>query len=108
MSITPSQFFTKNMKWITFIFMFLFLFKSIQSCNRKNQIDINSKKYIEQIDSLKIINNKYNDSIKRINFLLEIENNRANYANERASAVQNAVEKLKSNTTIVVKSSNKN
>lgn len=107
MATTPHQFFSKNMKWFALAFLFLFLFKSIQSCNRNMQLNMGSKKYIEQIDSLKTLYNNYyrdsQDSIKKLNFELKLANEQVNAANKRAEAVQSAVEKVRSNTTITVK-----
>jgi esterase/lipase len=107
MATTPTQFFTKNMKWFALALLFLFLFKSVQSCNRNMQINVGSKKYIEQIDSLSKEYKEYKettqDSIKKLNFELKLANEQAEAAKERANAVQSAVEKVRSNTTITVK-----
>lgn len=107
MATTPEQFFTKNMKWIALILLFLVLFKFVQGCNRNMGNSIKEKQYIHTIDSL---NKKYNnlkeestDNIKRLNFQLELAGQQVKSANEKASAVQSAVEKLRSNTTITVK-----
>jgi len=106
MATTPAQFFEKNMKWFALAFLFLFLFKSTQSCNRKMQLNTTSGQYIGQIDSLKKLHTEYKetaqDSIRKLNFRLELANEKAGAANERATAVQNAVEKIKSNTTTTV------
>lgn len=105
-TLTPSSFFAKNMKWFALALLFLFLFKSVQSCNRNMQINMGSKKYIEQIDSLSKEYKEYKettqDSIKKLNFELKLANEHANSANQRAEAVQSAVEKIKSNTTTTV------
>ena len=107
MATTPEQFFSKNMKWFALALLFLFLFKTTQSCNRKMKLNMGSKQYIEQIDSLKNLYTNYReetqDSIKKINFELKLAKEQTKAANDRASAVQSAVEKLKSNTTITVK-----
>jgi len=106
MAITPQHFFEKNMKWIALTLLFLLMFKSIQSCNRNMRLSITSKDYIHQIDS---IQNKYDtyykesqDSIKKLNFKLELANEHAKAADQRADAIQTAVEKVKSNTTTTV------
>jgi predicted PurR-regulated permease PerM len=71
------------------------------------QLDIGTKQYIEQIDSLKTLINKTRqegqDSIKKLNFELKFTSEQTRAANDRAQAVQNAVEKIKTNTTITVK-----
>jgi competence protein ComGC len=107
MAMTPEQFFSKNMKWFALALLFLFLFKTTQSCNRKMQLNIGTKQYVEQIDSLKKLYNNYRedtqDSIKKLNFELKLSKEQVKAANDRASAVQSAVEKIKSNTTITVK-----
>jgi competence protein ComGC len=106
MATTPEQFFSKNMKWIALALAFLLLFSSIKSCNRKMQLNMGTKQYVEQIDSLKNLYNTYKeesqDSIKKLNFELRLEKEKAGAADERAQAVQNAVEKIKSNTTTTV------
>jgi hypothetical protein len=106
MAVTPEEFFSKNMKWIALGLLFLLLFSSIKSCNRKMQLNMGTKQYTQQIDSLKTLLNKTreddNDSIKKLNFELRLATQRENSANEKASAVQSAVEKIKSNTTTTV------
>jgi len=108
MAITPQQFFSKNMKWIVLILFILLLFKTIQSCNRETFLDISSKTYIVQIDSLKKQTQIYHDSIKQLNFNLKIADRLTSAANERANAVQSTAEKIKANTTITVKGVEKN
>lgn len=105
--MTLTTFFQKNLKWITIVTLVLFLFKSIQSCNRNSKLDILSSKYENKIDSL---NQNYDslykssqDSIKILNFALKLSEQKTLSAEERAQAVQTAVEKIKSNTTITVK-----
>lgn len=101
--MTPEQFFSKNMKWFALALLFLFLFKSMQSCNRKTMLDMNSGQYITQIDSLEkhinISERIYEDSIKTLNFQLELERNKALSADERARAVQSTAERVRANTT---------
>lgn len=107
MAMTPKDFFSKNMKWIALGLFFLFMLKSIQSCNRGTLLDMDKKQYIHIIDSLTIKYDRYyklsQDSIKELNFELRMANKNAESANDKANAVQNAVEKFKTNTTIVVK-----
>jgi len=106
MATTPEQFFSKNMKWIALALFFLLLFSSIKSCNRKMKLDIGSKQYIEQIDSLQTLYDNCRedsqDSIRKLNFELKLANEQVKSANDKAMAVQNAVEKIKSNTTTTV------
>lgn len=111
MAVTPEQFFSKNLKWFALALLFLFLFKTMQSCNRKTIINKGAKEYIHTIDSLE---HKYNncykdsqDSLKKLNYELKLANEQVKAANERAAAVQSAVEKMRSNTTITVKGAEK-
>lgn len=106
MAITPQQFFNKSTKWFLLAFVLLFLFKSVQSCNRNMKLNITSKQYIHIIDSLE---NKYNiyykesqDSIKELNFQLRLATERVEAAENRANAIQNVAEKVRANTTTTV------
>ena len=104
--MTPQIFFERYCKWFALGLLFLFLFKTVQSCNRNMKLNISSGTYIHQIDSLKQQYYNYHeltqDSIKRLNFELRLANEKVNAANEKANAVQSAVEKIKSNTTTTV------
>lgn len=106
MATTPVQFFEKNMKWFALLLLFLFLLKTAQSCNRGMRLNIGAKQYIEQIDSLQNLYDKCRedsqDSIRKLNFELKLANEQVKSANDRANAVQSAVEKIKSNTTTTV------
>jgi len=103
---TPQEFLSKNLKWITLILLLLFLYKSVQSCNRNMKFNITSKQYITQIDSLKDLYTSYykktQDSIKRLNFELQLAKEQARLSDEKAKAVQTAVEKIRTNTTTTV------
>jgi len=74
--MTPEQFFKKNLKWFLLILWLLFCFKTIQSCNRKMNLSMTSKKYIHIIDSLEnkynVLEKNSNDSIKKLNFELRL------------------------------------
>lgn len=103
MGQTPAQFFSKNMKWFALALLFLLALKSVQSCNRKTMLNIEKEVYIEQIDSLenyiRTSEKIYEDSIKILNFQVELERTKAISADQRANAVQSAAEKIKTNTT---------
>jgi len=105
--MTPEQFLSKNLKWITIGFMCLFLFKCTESCNRGTKITRIEKKYEYVIDSLNTSYRNYQetseDSIDKLNFELKLSVDHAKSANERANAIQNTVDRVKSNTTVVVK-----
>lgn len=105
---TSQHFFTKNLKWIAIICFVLFLFKTIQSCNRRIALDMGSSKYIEIIDSLKIQHNNYylqsQDSIKVLNFELKLANERVQSAEQKIEAIQATINRLRQNTTITVRS----
>jgi uncharacterized membrane protein YhiD involved in acid resistance len=96
------QFFVKNLKWITLALLFLFLLKSVQSCNRNTTISIKDKQYTHVIDSLK---KQYVD-LKMINsqleFELKLQKEKAGEADKRAIAVQSVAEKIRANTTTTV------
>lgn len=100
--MTPAQFFSKNLKWITLILGFLFLLKSIQSCNRGSALAMNATKSSYVIDSLTNNCVILQDSIKELNFELKLANKDAKSANEKANAVVNAVSVSKTNTTTTV------
>jgi hypothetical protein len=106
MATTPKQFFSKNLKWFFLIVVILLVFKSVQGCNRNMGTSIKEKQYTHIIDSLDTRYNEYysktQDSIKKLNFELELANEQAKSADQRANAVQSAVEKIKSNTTTTV------
>lgn len=105
--MTPEQFFTKNMKWIALILLFLLLFKSIQSCNRNTMKSMSNKQYTHVIDSL---NTKYNEStatIKQLEFELKLQSEKAGAADQRASAVQSVAEKIRANTTVNIRGAEK-
>ena len=59
MALTPQQFFSKNLKWIALIIFILFIFKTVQSCNRDMSLNMTKGEYIYQIDSLKTMYNTY-------------------------------------------------
>ena len=42
----------RNLKWFTLIFIALFIFKSVQSCNRKMSIKIMEKNLVYERDSI--------------------------------------------------------
>lgn len=107
MATTPEQFFTKNMKWIALVLLLLLLFKFMQGCNRNMGYSIKEKQYTHTIDSL---NNKYTnlkeeskDTIKKLNFELRLQSEKAGDADKRATAVQSVAEKMRANTTVNVR-----
>lgn len=104
--MTPEQFFTKNMKWIALGLLFLFLFKSMQSCNRKTSLSMTQKEYIHTIDSLNIKYNKLEKettaTITQLQYELKLQSERAGEADKRATAVQSVAEKIRANTTTTV------
>jgi len=106
--MTPQIFLQKYCKFFAIGFFALFLMKSMQSCNRNSQLLVQKIDYLITIDSLTKQTQKDLDSIKQLRFELKIANNQTLSANEKASAIQNAVEKMKSNTTITVKGVEKN
>ena len=103
---TPSQFFANNLKWIVIILGVLLLFSRIQGCNKNMKLNMTSGEYIQQIDSLEKRYNIYykesQDSIKKLNFKLQLANEHAKMSDERAKAIESAVSKIRANTTTTV------
>ena len=92
--MTPEQFFSKNLKWITLALLFLFLIKSIQSCNRDVLLNNNDKNSSYVIDSLE-------NKITKLETALQVEEIRGSSklsGYESSSTVQiNNLEKDKNN-----------
>jgi len=109
MAQTAPEFFSKNMKWFALILLILLGLKSAQSCNRKTLLNMEKGVYIEQIDSLQTLHNRYysesQDSIKKLNFELRLANEKVIAAQERVDAIERTVERIRANTTtnVVVK-----
>ena len=111
----------KNLKYVTIIFITLFLIKTTQSCNRKISLRIVEKNMTEEMDSLLMIKDQtimekalIIDSledhtvildyyIKDLENDLEIAGVRVNAAERRADAVQRTAERVKTNTTIEIR-----
>ena len=111
----------KNLKYVTIIFIALFLIKTTQSCNRKMSIRVQENQFIEERDSLNTLKSLEiqikNDEIKILNeeiftrdFMikdltndLKIAGVRVNEAQRRADAVQRTAERVKTNTTIEIR-----
>jgi hypothetical protein len=107
MAQTPQQFFEKNMKWFALAFLCLFLFKSLQTCNRKMVTRISEKEYKHTIDSLTkkydILEKSSSDTIKKLHFEIKLQTEKAGEADKRATAVQSVAEKMRANTTVNVR-----
>lgn len=106
MASKPLNFFEKNCKWFLLVFVILFLFKSVQSCNRNMKLSIDSKQYIQMIDSLEKHINKnekqYATIIDELKFELKLAKEKEHAAVEKAQAIQSVAEKVRSNTTTTV------
>lgn len=105
---------SKNLRWITIVFIALFFLKSFQSCSRKASLRIQEKKLTticdsithEQsviIDSLKKDNLTKDFLIKDLSTELKIAGVKVDEAQKRADAVQKTASSVKSNTTIELK-----
>lgn len=118
--MTPQEFFTKNMKWIVMILAFLFIVKTIQSCNREMVITTKDNEIIHLQDSLSSMYgtekedlllqlNDCKDEKVQLEYEVRLANSQRDEANKRADAVQSTAEKTRSNTTstIVVKGAEK-
>lgn len=106
MAQTPQEFFEKNMKWIALLFFFLFLLKSVQSCNRSMNTTLTEKQSKHAIDSLtkkyNVLERESSSTIKQLEFELKLQSEKAGEADKRATAIQSVAEKIKSNTTTTV------
>lgn len=105
--MTPQLFFSKNCKYFAMAFLALFLFKTMQSCNRANQITTIEQKYDTIVASLRQQNTLLLDSVKSLQFTLSMAQQQVKSAEEKVTAVQNTVDKIKTNTTITVKGAEK-
>ena len=90
MATTPQEFFSKNLKYITIGLFVLFLFKSVQSCNRDTALSIDKKQYIHVIDSLDKKIRVLDDSVKDLNTELKIANIRVQAAEKNVNDVNKA------------------
>lgn len=102
MAQTPQQFFEKNMKWIALFFFCLFIIKSTQSCNRNMSLRATEKEYKNTVDSLIKNVDILKEENKQLSFELKLQSEKATSAEEKASAIQSAVEKTRYNTTTTV------
>jgi len=111
----------KNLKYITLIFLALFLIKNTQSCNRKMSLRILEKDLSEQCDSLLTIKdeiiskktleitNLQKNQVVQDYYIKDLENElkiagvKVDAAERRANAVQQTAEKIRANTTIQIK-----
>ncbi len=114
------EWFKKNKNYVILALGILFLYKSVQSCNRGNSLNIKEKKYAIElnniitkndsvislkdfvIDSLETQILNRNMLIKDLSNELKIAGVRASEAQKRADAVQRTAEKIKANTTISI------
>lgn len=120
-AMTIEQFFTKNTKWVIIVLFVLFMFKTIQSCNRNMSIRTQEKKLTTNCDSLISIKNdviydlnnqitSLKDEILTRDFMikdltneLRIAGVKVDEAQRRADAIQKTASSIKTNTTIEVK-----
>jgi hypothetical protein len=111
-------FFSKNLKYIAFIFFALFIIKSAQSCNR----DMATKRIVKEnayvVDSLNAIidtdKGTYimqlkdcNDNVQELQYEVKLANSERDAANRRADAVQSTAEKIRENTSITIENKSK-
>jgi len=111
----------KNLRYITILFVALFLIKNVQSCNRKMSLRIQTANLSEVCDSItnlkdqKIRNLNYDiDSLNReilsreflikdLSTELKIAGVKYDEAQKRADAIQKTASSIRSNTTIEVR-----
>lgn len=121
--MSVENFLKKNTKWVIIVLSVLFMFKTIQSCNRNMTIRSVEKRVTKERDSLiGLRNNKIEvlnlviDSlngelltkeflIKDLTTDLRIAGVKVNEAERRADAIQKTASSIKTNTTIEVKNS---
>ena len=114
----------KNKNYVIIILGILFLYKSVQSCNRDTTLSIKEKRFtkellIQKTELDSVINSKTiiidsldaqildrNILIKDLSNELKIAGIRASEAQRRADAVQSTAEKIKANTTISIVNKN--
>jgi len=108
------EFITKNLKWITIIFIFLFLFKTCESCNRNSKIKSQAKQLTALCDSTtnakdSVINLLFKDNqvkaylIKDLYTELKIAGIKIDEAEKRNDAIKETVKNIRTNTTIEIK-----
>jgi hypothetical protein len=101
--MTPEQFFSKNLKWITLILALFLIIKLIQGCNHNMSDTITRHENTHIIDSLTNKCDSLEKNVDHLKFELTLEQEKAGQADKRANAVQSVAEKIKANTTINVK-----
>ena len=102
MGQSPQEFFSKNMKWFALAFLILFLFKSVQSCNRNMGIIITEKKTTHLIDSLEKNTTQLVDTVKNLRWENRLLVNKLESEKSIRQAVQSVAEKQAGkNTTII-------
>jgi hypothetical protein len=103
----------KNLKWITIVFIFLFLLKTCDSCVKGMKLKSQEKKLTHYCDSITKHNLIIIDSLKKDNLTkdylirdltteLKIAGVKIDEAQKRADAIQKTVKDIKTNTTIKV------
>lgn len=102
MAQTPQQFFEKYMKWFALAFLLLFLFKSVQSCNRNMGTRVTEKQTKHMVDSLNKDRNQLVDTVKTLRWENKILRNSLESEKSIRQAVQSVAEKQAGkNTTII-------
>jgi len=107
------NFLKKHYSKVILILLILFLIKNFQSCIRKTNLNKLEKQLIGHCDTLiieknliindlKEKNQVLNDSIQLLNYEIIVAGIKVNEASKRADAIQNTVEKIKTNTTIKI------
>ena len=108
-----TTFFSKNLKYITYILLFLLFIKYVQGCNRNMYIRKIEKENTHLVDSMTSLRESEKaqllmelqlakDSIKELNYEVKLAQTRAKEAERRAAAVQRTAERVRRNTTIKI------
>jgi len=111
----------KNLKYVTLIFIALFLLKTTQSCNRKMSIRTLEKNLTTECDSLLMVKDQVimektleidayiKNQVVQDYYIKDLENElkiagvKVDAAERRANAIQQTAEKIRTNTTIEIK-----
>jgi hypothetical protein len=113
------NFLKKHYSKVIIILLILFLIKNFQSCVRKSNLNKLEKNLTGQCDTLMIEKNIVinelkeeneilKDSIKFLTYEIRVAGIKVDEASKRADAVQSAVEKVKTNTTIKIENQKNN
>jgi hypothetical protein len=100
------KWFEKNYIYVVLALFIMTGFKSCQSCSRQMMNKKIEKTCKHEQDSLKNRIDVLEDSLKNLNYRLNLAKEQTGAADKRAASIQSVAEKIKSNSTTVVKIEN--